>query len=65
MSNNNTVKSCTTCDRRNGMYGLGSCEYTGNACRNSREFPEKCGQNFENGWVQRRPFWKRLFWINK
>lgn len=60
------VKSCKTCDRRDlQLPGITVCNYTGYLCETERRHPNRCGKDYEHGWVQRRSFWKRLFGVNK
>lgn len=59
------VKSCKTCDRRIGFSPLSFCNYSGYSCNTERMYPTKCGRDYEHGWIQRRPFWKRWLGINK
>jgi len=58
-------KTCKTCDRREfSLFGT-RCNYSGVLCTIERLYPTACGRDYMNGWIQRRPFWKRLFGINK
>ena len=54
------VKSCATCDYRSGDM----CIRYGDFHNMVRHAPSLCGENYEHGWVQRRPFWNRLFGVN-
>jgi len=60
-----TIKSCNTCDRRIGYGEYARCGYSGYFCITERKHNNECGQNYEHGWVQRRPFYKRLLGIKK
>ncbi len=59
------IRSCKTCDHRDGNFEFDYCLYSGEFCLVERKYPTVCGQNYENGWVQRRSWWKRLFGVNR
>lgn len=46
------VKTCENCAYRKGSYDKGHCLLGGVHCTTERQYPTRCGENFEN-WQQR------------